>query len=104
MDDFSGTIERFLSQPEAMEQLQAMAKQLGLGETAAPAAPEGIQPEMLTKLMAAFSEASQNDQVTELLNALRGILRPERQEKIDRAIRAVHLVRAAKTVSKVVEL
>lgn len=104
MDDLSGAIAQFLSQPEAMEQLGAMAKQLGLGEATTPEIPEGISPEMLTKLIGAVSEASRDDEVTELFGALRGLLRPERQEKIDRAIRAVHLVRAAKTVTKVVEL
>lgn len=110
MDDLSGAINSFLSQPGAMDQLQSMAKQLGLGGMAEPSAapepamPDGISPEMLSRLMSAFSEASKQDEVTDFLEALRALLRPERQEKIDRAIRAVHLMRAAKTVTKVVDL
>ncbi len=110
MDDLSGAISGFLSQPGAMEQLEAMASQLGLGggnahdETREKSMPEGFTPEMMTRVMSALSEVTKNDQVTDFLEALRAILRPENQGKIDRAIRAVHLMRAAKTATRVVEL
>lgn len=110
MDDLGGMINSFLSQPGAMEQLQSMAKQLGLGETAeataepVPTTPDGISPEMLNRMMSAFAEASRQDEVTDFLEALRALLKPDRQAKIDRAIRAVHLMRAARTVTKVAEL
>lgn len=104
MDDISGIIERVMSQPEAMEQLQSMAKQLGLGGEVTEAPPKEVSPELLSKVVSAFSEASAKDEVTSFLEALRGLLRPERQEKLDRAIRAVHLMRTARTMSSVVEL
>lgn len=105
MDDFAGVVEKVMSQPGAMEQLQSMAKQLGLaGDMGdAPAQPEEIPAEMAAKVMSALSEASKNDQVTDFLQALRQLMRPERQEKIDRAIRAVHLMRTARSMTKVVE-
>lgn len=106
MDDFSDTISSFLSQPGAMEQMQKMAQQLGLyGESEPQEKPEELlSPEMMSGLMSALSEASRPDASTALLEALRPLLRRENQEKIDRAIKALRLMRAAKTVSSAVEL
>lgn len=110
MDDLGGMINSFLSQPGAMEQLQSMAKQLGLGAPETPETereqtmPDGISPEMVSRVLTAFSEASKQDEVTDFLEALRALLRPDRQPKIDRAIRAVHLMRAARTVTGATEL
>ena len=107
MDDLGGMIQNFLSQPGAMDQLEDMAKQLGLaGGDASLQKPdmEMIQPEMLNTVMKLMGEASGQDNITGFLLALKEILRPERQAKVDRAIRALNLIRAAKTVSSVAEL
>lgn len=117
MDDLSSAINGFLSQPGAMEQLQQMAQQLGLsppehGEQPKPPEqppnppPEKpaelpISPEMLQGLMQAAAEASKPDEASQLLLALKPMLRPERQEKVDRAIRMLGLMRAAKTAGQV---
>ena len=110
MDDFGAAVSSFLSQPGAMEQMKALASQLGLGamqqeaETQAQEQSGGISPEMLTRILGAVSEATRPDEITAFLEALRPLLRSEHQEKIDRAIRAVQLIRAARTVSSSVEL
>ena len=108
MDDFGAAVSSFLSQPGAMDQMKAMAEQLGLGpsqtEKQESPLPEGISPEVLTKILGAVSDAAKPDETTAFLEALRPLLRPEHQEKIDRALRAMHLMRAAKTVSSAVEL
>lgn len=112
MDDLSTAISGFLSQPGAMEQLKDMAQQLGLGPDPQEAEPQGenslaaqgLSPEMLQKVMSALSAASQPDDVTGLLEALRPLLRPDRQGKLDKAIRAVRLMRAAQTMSSTMEL
>lgn len=119
MDDLSTAISSFLAQPGAMEQVEAMAKQLGLGpgadsaQTAPDAAgvPEaaaglmdGISPEKLQKILKAVQDGAKPDRSTELLEALRPLLHAEKQEKLDRAIRAVRLMHTAKTVSKTIEL
>lgn len=117
MDDLSGAINGFLSQPGAMEQLQQMAQQLGLsppenGEqsklveqppTPPPEKPAElpISPEVLRGLMQAAAEASKPDETSQLLLALKPMLRPERQEKVDQAIRILGLLRAAKTAGRV---
>lgn len=108
MDDFSGVIESFLSQPDAMEQLQAMAQALGLDsqEGSQPSQPSQsstpddlISPAQLMAVMSAMNEASGPNDCTSLLEALRPMLRC--QGKVNRAIRALQLTNAAKSVSKV---
>lgn len=111
MDDLSNVIENFLSQPDAMEQLQSMAQALGLDTQAQPEQktaqpqPSGglddlISPAQLMALMGAMNEASAPNETTSLLEALRPLLGSERQGKLDRAIRALQLTNAAKSVSK----
>ena len=108
MDDFSTAVTSFLSQPGAMEQMKTMANQLGLGpmqqETIEQEQNGGISPEVLTRILGAVSEATRPDETTAFLEALRPLLRTEHQEKVDRAIRAVQLIRAAKTVSTTMEI
>lgn len=117
MDDLGAAVSSFLSQPGAMDQLKTMARQLGLdtgeGEETAQlpqGEPEGggtepvLSPEAMQKVMTALSAASRPDQTTALLEALRPLLRPDRQGKLDRAIRAVRLMRAAQTVTSAMEL
>lgn len=106
MDDFGAAVSSFLSQPGAMDQMKEMAEKLGLGPSQGEREelPEGISPEMMTRLMGALSEASKPDQDTAFLEALRPLLRTENRGKIDRAIKALRLMRAAKTVSSAVEL
>lgn len=137
MDDLSSAISGFLAQPGAVEQLEAMAKQLGLGtarhpEEAAPnrgepgadpspdssrpsdgpldvgsldgLLPEGLTPEKIGKLMQAVQEGGRPDQATEFLEALRPLLGSGRQEKLDRALRAVRLMHTARAVTKSIEL
>lgn len=109
MDDLGAAISGFLSQPGAMEQLEAAAKQLGLGPAGGGEPPpredtEQLSPEKLQKLMQAVSAGSQPDQATALLDALRPMLRPEKQGKLDRAIRALRLMRTARTVTETIEL
>ena len=119
MDDLSGAIQGFLSQPGAMEQLQQMAQQLGLSPQNPPEnqekpksggcdppkklEPSGelpISPDLLQGLMQAAAEASRPDETSNLLLALKPMLRPERQEKVDRAVEMLRLMRAAKTAGQ----
>lgn len=119
MDDLSAALSGFLSQPGAMEQLQDMARQLGLSPPSDGAAPQqppevaerpdggnllsGLSPESLSTLLKAFHEAEKPDESTALLTALRPLLRPERQSRLDQALRAMSLMRAAKLASAVLE-
>ncbi len=107
MDDLSAAISGFLEQPGAMEQLEAMAKQLGLSPSAPETEPQeaaepamgGLSPEKLAPLMAAFSGSGAHTAETTLLEALRPFLGEGAQEKLDRAKRALGLMRTVKTVA-----
>ncbi len=116
MDDLSTAIQGFLSQPGAMEQLQQMAQQLGFSpqeqnespnptdnppaKRPEPAGALPISPELLQGLMQAAAEASKPDETSALLLALKPLLRPERQVKVDRAVRFLGVMRAAKKASQ----
>lgn len=117
MDDLNNAIQSFLAQPGAMEQLQQMAQQLGLPlpESGNPSEPSGcdlpkppekpgelpISPELLQGLIQATAEAAKPDETAALLLALKPMLRPERQEKVDRAVQLLSLMRAVKTAGNV---
>lgn len=58
----------------------------------------GLDPAMLAKLLPLAQELGgpANDQRAALLHALRPFLRPERQEKVDRALRTAHMLAIGK--------
>ena len=114
MDDLGAAISGFLEQPGAMEQLEAVAKQLGLGpgtagpelseapETTETAAFSGLSPEKLGPLLSALGTSSQPTPETKLLEALRPFL--SQNEKVDRAKRALGLMHALRTAAGTIEL
>ena len=114
MDDLGAAISGFLEQPGAMEQLEAVAKQLGIGPGAAePEASEtpeavetagssGLSPEKLAPLLSALGTSGQSTPETKLLEALRPFL--SHDEKVDRAKRALGLMHALRTAAGTIEL
>lgn len=122
MDDLKEALSGFLSQPGAMDQVMSMAASLGLTppgsgnsepqpnadtqEAKPDAAPASasIPPEALQGLMRAASELGKPDETTALLTALRPLLRPERQAKLDSAVKLYGLLRAARTIPGLTEL
>ena len=115
MEDLSAAISSFLSQPGAMEQVEAMAKQLGLGpgasETESDTQPgslgglmDEISPEKLQGILSAVQSGGSPCQSTSFLEALQPLLKEEKQEKLNRAIRAIRLMHTARAVSKTIEL
>lgn len=114
MDDLGAAISGFLEQPGAMEQLEAVAKQLGIGpgvaDAESPEAPEtvetsaisGLSPEKLGPLLSALGASGQSTPETTLLEALRPFL--SHHEKVDRAKRALGLMHALRTAAGTIEL
>lgn len=110
MADLEETLHSLLSDPETMGQLQALASQLGLdgaapsedGEEApgqAPSPPPFDLEEIgqMGRLLELFQTSQQTDpQADALIAALRPYLRPERQRKLDQAVRLAGLSRAAR--------
>ena len=102
MDDLKGMLQGFLQSEEGLSQLQSVAEMLGLSGSG-PSLPEKQSPELLPsadgidpkKLMAAmdlFRLVSADDHNTVFLRSLKPLLRPERQPKVDLAIRFLQLM------------
>ena len=124
MSEFDEKLNSLLSNPDAMAQIMQMAQSLSSGgqaqQTPPPVSPPpppqappspggdpfsslagrtgGIDPAMLAKLLPLVQElGSQNDSnARQLLQALRPYLRPERQDKIERALQLARLFHLGK--------
>lgn len=124
MSEFDEKLNILLSNPDAMAQIMQMAQSLSSGgqaqQTPPPVSPPpppqappspggdpfsslagltgGMDPAMLAKLLPLVQElGSQNDSnARQLLQALRPYLRPERQDKIERALQLARLFHLGK--------
>ena len=122
MAEFDEKLNSLLSNPEAMAQIMQMAQSLSGGQAQQPVQPPppppvqqvpspggnplsalsgltgGMDPAMLTKLLPLIQElGSQNDSnARQLLYALRPYLKPDRQEKIERALQLARLFHLGK--------
>ena len=112
MGEFEEKLERILGNPQAMEQIMALAQSLGnSGPSAAapptaPPEPEpdatgsllselgGIDPRLLSAAVQLFSQYQNNDDNrVALLNALRPFVKEQRYAKLDKAIQIARLSR-----------
>lgn len=99
MSEIQDTINQILSDPEAMRQVQSLGEQLGLSTSSVPKPapkPQPQQNEMLgamTSLAPLMSSFTANDEVSNLLNALRPFLGEEKLQRLDQAQRLMKLIR-----------
>ena len=110
MDDLSAAIRDLLQDPQSMAQIQSLAQSLGLNDTqstqggtqnplqallpASSSPPQNTDP-MLSALMRAaplLAKASEEDDASRLLTALRPLLSEPRQKKLDDAGRILKLL------------
>lgn len=106
MEDMDSRLNALLSDPEAMGRIMALAQQLS-GESAAsspPSSPEpppssqqeddGFDPMLLLKFLPLLQELRQDNssQSMQFLSAMRPFLKPERQPKVERAVKLAHLI------------
>lgn len=105
MAEFEEKLNAILRDPQAMGQILSAAQALsGEGGGEAPSQPDpgppegldaalrGLDPRLLRLGMGVLGElGAGDDRKTALLEALRPFLRPERQARLDRAIRAARL-------------
>ena len=101
MADLEETLHALLSDPETMGQLQALASQLGLDGAAPSEDGEEAPGQAPSPPPFDLEELGQTSQQTDpqadaLIAALRPYLRPERQRKLDQAVRLAGLSRAAR--------
>lgn len=126
MAQWEEQLNQILGDPQAMGQIMSLAQSLSgkqeehreespdreeaEEETAAPPETEepsplsalaGLDPKLLQMGMGLLSEYSaQDDKKTALLAALKPFLKPERQEKMDQAVRIARLTRVIRTALK----
>ena len=116
MSDLENKLNELLSDPDAMAQIMQLAQSLGGGgSTEKPASEpqeagpadsasvlsqlaDGLDPELLGRLLPAIRQLNrpESSETTALLYALRPFLRPERQEKVERAAQLAKLIHLAK--------
>ena len=86
-----------LQDPQQLQKIFALAQSLGLSPPEAAAPPAEQTPEDRgSALRALLQQAGKLDRRQEnLLNALKPFLKPERREKVDRAMQAARISRLA---------
>lgn len=122
MAQWEEQLNQILGDPQAMGQIMSLAQSLsGKQEGQAPdpreegqeppqdeeetpsplSALSGLDPKLLQMGMGLLSEYSaQDDKKAALLAALKPFLKPERQEKMDQAVRIARLTRVIRTALK----
>ena len=125
MAQWEEQLNQILGDPQAMGQIMSLAQSLSgkqeehqeetpdraeESEAAPPPVEEepsplsalaGLDPKLLQMGMGLLSEYSaQDDKKTALLAALKPFLKPERQEKMDQAVRIARLTRVIRTALK----
>ena len=101
--DLGSLLNSVLSDPEQMAKISEMAQGLmgGASQSAeAPAAPSapGGDAKVLSELGALFGGKTETSRSTALLMAMRPYMKPEKQEKLDRAMKLSKMVRIAQAV------
>ena len=105
--DLGAFLQSVLSDPEQMEKITQMAQGL-MGQARSPdpapapqeeprAAPMG-ETRLLSILSKAMASGAGKGRSTALLTAMRPYMRPEKQEKLDRAMKIARMVNVARTV------
>lgn len=99
MEDLSEKLDRLLSSPDSLKQIEELMAAFG-GTTeespptpAAPLPADAFGGEMLFKLLPLLSAFGQEDENAALLRALRPHLGKERQKRLDEAEKMMKLVR-----------
>ena len=101
-------LQSILSDPEQMGKITSMAQSL-MGDKEESAAEETVPRQAAkgisdTKLLSALSGMlggkGEQTRSSALLTAMRPYMRPEKQEKLDRAMQIARMVRVAGTVMK----
>lgn len=96
MDDLSEKITQILNDPGSLQQIMEFANALGGQQTSTDASESGHDPpapqEMLSDLTQMLRQAEKTDKKQEALcQALRPFLKPNRQERLERAMQIAHL-------------
>lgn len=102
MSEMEEKLGSILGNPQLMQQIMTMAQSLGGPEpesTPAPAAPPApaLDPAMLGALSSLAAQSGIDANQQHLLKALSPYISPQRGQKLEKAMRAARLARAAST-------
>lgn len=115
MAEFDENLNKILGDPNAMSQIMQLAQSLGGGQAQSqpqnqpnnpppPAAPfggggGGMDPQMMARFLPLLQEfgGQQDSNAKALLYALRPYLKPERQNKVERALQLARLFHVGKS-------
>lgn len=109
MEDLFGKMQELMNDPESMKQISELAQMLQSETSAASAPPPAeetenggisFDPMMLMKFSELLGSSRRSDENTALLMALRPHLRSERQEKVDKAVRLLQLMKLFSTLKE----
>ena len=108
MEDMDSRLNALLNDPEAIGRIMMLAQQLSSESTAASSPPpysapppppppqeeDGFDPMILLKFLPLLQELRQDNssQSMQFLTALRPYLNPDRQPKVERAVKLAHLI------------
>lgn len=114
MPDLQEQLNKILSNPEALKQVQSLGEQLGLGGSNPPPKPpqpapppqqppqqNGLQNNMMSgdmlkmfsKIAPLMNTLKNDDETTVLLHSLRPFLSPERRDKLEKAEKMLKLLK-----------
>ena len=94
MDDINEKLKGLLNDPESMEKVRLMAESI-LGEEDNKGGTDefGLDPLTLSKIAGVMKRlSSKDDSRSKLLSALRPLVSPERQKRVDTAIKLLRLI------------
>lgn len=99
MADMNEMLSGILSNPQAMESIMAMAKSLGQqqqSQSAPVSTPPGADPvQLMQSLLQLSRNMSGDERQVALFQALKPFVRPDRAERLDRAIQVARISRLA---------
>lgn len=106
MSDLSSQISQILNNPEMMEQIKGLSGLLGQSAPDTQSPPPAVQNkpspldmlggdgmQMAMKLIPIMNSLKQEDDTTRLLRAIKPFLSPQRQDKIEEAIKILHILK-----------
>ena len=108
MDDLQSKISAIFSSPESMAQIRNLAQSLAGGgndqSDASPVQqqssepPMSMDPRIMQVMTRAMGEFSKPSDAAALLGALKPYLKPDRINKVDKALNIAKLAKIAKTI------
>lgn len=95
MSEMEEKLGSILGNPQMMQQIMALAQSMGQRAPQPPEPAPAIDPQLLGKLTGILSQSRVDGDQRALLNALGPYLSPRRMGKLEKAMGAARLARAA---------